>query len=406
MEASVISHGGFQQGFSTGALLRLRSDEQLLKLFREGNEEAFEVIFDRYRPRLLTYLKRMLGKSGIDAEDVLQDVFCKAYDSLRADRREIAVKPWLYRVAHNRSIDHLRRPQLDPEQVLATTRGLEIDPPTCVEQRDELRGLVASIGALPPQQRSALILREMEGLSHKQLAATLGTSVPAIKSLLVRARVGLAQQRAVAALHGGPAPVSALAKLFGLGGAGSAATAGGVAGGGACAAAGSCTAIGAFGLKTAAMVAATAVVGGGATVTASKISDRPAKSKPVVAKVDLAPKLRAVVAASASAARAAQRSAPAATKTARGPGAALTAAVPVRRQPDHSATAIGVHGGASAPDSMSEEIETTATPTTTTPSTTASTTPAPAPETVTTPTVETTVATTPTEPVAQSAASN
>lgn len=155
MEASVINQGGFHQSFSTGALLRLRSDEQLLKLFREGNEEAFEVIFDRYRPRLLTYLKRMLGRSGIDAEDVLQDVFCKAYDSLRADRREIAVKPWLYRVAHNRSIDHLRRPQLDPEQILATTRGVEIDPPTCVEQRDELRGLVASIGALPPQRSAA-----------------------------------------------------------------------------------------------------------------------------------------------------------------------------------------------------------------------------------------------------------
>ena len=390
MEASVISHSGFQQGMSgKGPLLRLRTDEQLLKLFRQGNEEAFEVIFDRYRPRLLAYLKRMLGKSGIDAEDVLQDVFCKAYDSLRADRRDIAVKPWLYRVAHNRSIDHLRRPQFDPEQVLASTRGLDLDPATHAEQREELRGLVASIGALPAQQRSALLLREMEGLSHKQLAATLDTSVPAIKSLLVRARVGLAKERAVAALHGGPAPISALAKLLGLGGAGGAAT--GVAGGGACAAtAGGCTAITAYGIKAVALVAATAVVGGGATVTAKKVS---------------APKTEAAVATTVEKRTHASRVAavpvtPTKTRAAlpdkpRRSAASLQAATPEHYSTNDSGTyeASG-HGGAAAPDDLSDSGHP---PVVTTTTTTATTT------TTTTPTTTTTVETTPTPIQAKSA---
>jgi RNA polymerase sigma factor (sigma-70 family) len=172
-------------------LLRLRSDEQLLALFRSGREEAFRALHDRYHDRLLAYVRHML-RGHSDAEDVVQDVFLRAYGSLRAGDREIAVRPWLYRVAHNRCIDYVRRaptPALQPDELLPGG----IDPVAVAEQREDLRRLVADLHALPEQQRSALIIRELEGLSYDDLATTLGVTVPAVKSLLVRARSGLAE---------------------------------------------------------------------------------------------------------------------------------------------------------------------------------------------------------------------
>jgi RNA polymerase sigma factor (sigma-70 family) len=174
-------------------LLRLRSDQQLVTLFREGNEEAFRVIHDRYRPRLLAYVRQMLPGRGADVEDALQDVFVRTYAGLRTTDREIALRPWLYRVAHNRCIDELRRPQPVPERLEIHDHVAECDPVVETERRESLRRLVADIGRLPEQQRSALLLREISGMAYAEVACALGISVPAVKSLLVRARIGLAQ---------------------------------------------------------------------------------------------------------------------------------------------------------------------------------------------------------------------
>src|SRR5579862_8311168 len=89
-------------------LLRLRSDDQLVALFREGHDEAFRVIHDRYQKRLLAYARQMLPRRQ-DAEDALQDVFVRAYSGLRTDDRQLALRAWLFRVAHNRCIDELRK---------------------------------------------------------------------------------------------------------------------------------------------------------------------------------------------------------------------------------------------------------------------------------------------------------
>ena len=88
-------------------LLRLQSDERLILLMRAGNDAAFEVVFGRYRSRLLGFCRHMLG-SKEDAEDVLQEVFANAYNAILADQREINVRPWLYRIARNRCLNHLR----------------------------------------------------------------------------------------------------------------------------------------------------------------------------------------------------------------------------------------------------------------------------------------------------------
>ena len=173
-------------------MLRLRSDEQLVELFRAGHEEAFRVIHDRYRQRLFAYTRQMLPGSRQDAEDALQDVFVRAYAGLRASDRDLALRAWLYRVAHNRCIDELRRPPLPVPELIELVRAPVHDPIAEAERRESLRRLVADVRRLPEQQRSALLMRELAGMSYTELAAALGVSVPAVKSLLVRARVSLA----------------------------------------------------------------------------------------------------------------------------------------------------------------------------------------------------------------------
>src|SRR3954452_20844660 len=177
-----------------GPLLRLRSDEQLLALFRSGHDEAFRVLHDRYRQRLFAYVRQMLSAgSRQDAEDVLQDVFVRAYGALRNDNREMNVRAWLYRVAHNRCIDHLRRPIPPAAELFEVSRKPLHDPVEEAQRRDDLRQLVADVGNLPEQQRSALLMREIDGMTYADLAVALDVTVPAVKSLLVRARVGLVE---------------------------------------------------------------------------------------------------------------------------------------------------------------------------------------------------------------------
>jgi RNA polymerase sigma factor (sigma-70 family) len=163
-------------------------------MFRSGSEDAFRTIHDRYRPRLVAYTRQMLAGSSADAEDAVQEIFVRAYSGLRATHRELALRAWLYRVAHNRCIDELRRPQTVPtEEISPVAAGHGPDPVTQTEQRDALRRLIADVQRLPDQQRSALLMRELGGMTYADVSGALGVTVPAVKSLLVRARIGLAQ---------------------------------------------------------------------------------------------------------------------------------------------------------------------------------------------------------------------
>src|SRR3954451_11448618 len=104
---------------TAGRLMRLRPDEQLVERFRAGSDDGFRAIHDRYYAHLFAYALQMLGGAQQDAEDVAQDVFVRAYRSLRADERPVALRPWLYFVAHNRCIDLMRRLSPAPHDVLA-----------------------------------------------------------------------------------------------------------------------------------------------------------------------------------------------------------------------------------------------------------------------------------------------
>src|SRR5437764_10934205 len=109
MEVSALTHPGVALRGPT-PLLRLQSDERLVALTRRGNQAAFEALVARYHSRLLAFCRHMLG-SREDAEDVLQEVFAAAFNALLADERPINVRPWLYRIARNRSLNHLRKTQ-------------------------------------------------------------------------------------------------------------------------------------------------------------------------------------------------------------------------------------------------------------------------------------------------------
>ncbi len=174
------------------ARLRLCSDDVLVERFRGGRDEAFRVIHDRYRARLGAYVRQMLAaRASEDVEDVLQDVFERAARMLRASTAPVGLRPWLYSVAHNRCIDELRRRPPAPPDVWAATRPAAGDTTAVAERRADVERLFGDLRMLPELQRSALLMRELQGLSHAELADALGATVPAVKSLLVRARVGL-----------------------------------------------------------------------------------------------------------------------------------------------------------------------------------------------------------------------
>jgi RNA polymerase sigma factor (sigma-70 family) len=181
----------------SAAFLRLRSDDQLVALFRDGSDDAFRAIHERYRARLLAYTRQMLRGATGDPEDALQDVFLRAYRALRSSDRPVMLRAWLYRIAHNRCIDELRRPCPLPAELEADAQpafgapSAAGEPAAVAERSAALARLVADVRTLPSQQRSALLMRELQGLSYEELASALAISLPAVKSLLLRARTGL-----------------------------------------------------------------------------------------------------------------------------------------------------------------------------------------------------------------------
>ena len=174
-------------------MLKLQGDERLISLVRDGDPGAFDIIVDRYHSRLLGFCRQMLGSTE-DAEDVLQEVFVNAFRAMVADQREINLRPWLYRIARNRCLNHLRKPVADAKESMDAVPVVDAaSTHERVHNREEFRQLLSDVKKLPETQRAALLLREMDAISYEEIAQAMETTVPSVKSLLVRARISLAE---------------------------------------------------------------------------------------------------------------------------------------------------------------------------------------------------------------------
>ncbi|MDP8967240.1 MAG: RNA polymerase sigma factor, partial [Actinomycetota bacterium] len=179
--------------------LQAAGDDRLVAQIRCGDgpasRNAFEVLYDRHHRGVLAFCRHMLG-SPEEAEDAVQHTFSAAYRALLRDDRKIALRAWLYAIARNRCLSMLaaRREQValdDVDGVLPATRGLAQE----VEQRDDLRELLADVQRLPEDQRAALVLAELEALSHKEIADILGVPPSKVKALVFQARESLMIRR-------------------------------------------------------------------------------------------------------------------------------------------------------------------------------------------------------------------
>jgi RNA polymerase sigma factor (sigma-70 family) len=170
-----------------GPALRAQPDRRLVKLVREGYEAAFEEIVRRYRKPLDRFAAAIVGGRS---EDVTQDAFSKALLALRGTTTEIELKPWLYRIVRNTALNEIRDSPPPTEELGEAMPGAH-SAAVEAERREEIGELMERLRALPEPQRAAIVMRELEGLSHEEIAAALGVSGGAARQAIYRARASL-----------------------------------------------------------------------------------------------------------------------------------------------------------------------------------------------------------------------
>jgi RNA polymerase sigma factor (sigma-70 family) len=178
------------------SMLAAMGDDTLVDLIAAGSDDAFAALDERYRRRLVRFARGFVTGGTADAEDVVQDAMVRAVRALRNGSRPEALGPWLHRITRNCALDlNASRRRHPVVELVDHAHPPAEDAETAVERSMGVRGLVADVGRLPDTQRSALVLRELEGRSYADIADELDVTVPAVKSLLVRARAGLKRAR-------------------------------------------------------------------------------------------------------------------------------------------------------------------------------------------------------------------
>jgi RNA polymerase sigma factor (sigma-70 family) len=171
----------------------MSSDERLALRAARGDERAFAEIYERYHQDLYRFCLAMVGNPH-DAHDTLQNTMVKMLRSLPGEEREIRLKPWLYRIARNESVETLRkrRDSAELKEHEPAVGGVV----ETAEARERLRTLLVDLEQLPERQRAALVMRELSGLDFDQIGATFGTSAAVARQTLYEARLGLGQLEA------------------------------------------------------------------------------------------------------------------------------------------------------------------------------------------------------------------
>jgi RNA polymerase sigma factor (sigma-70 family) len=178
-------------------------DHDLVTAVRRGEDYAFEELFCRYRGRIRAYVSGILADAD-RAEDITQEVFISALRRLRDTERPIAFKPWIYQIAKNACIDELRRIRRSREVPLEHERerpdgdgdllARDPSPEFAIESKQQLEDLRGAFRGVSELHHRILVLRELEGLSYREIGARLAMSRPMVESTLFRARRRLAEE--------------------------------------------------------------------------------------------------------------------------------------------------------------------------------------------------------------------
>jgi RNA polymerase sigma-70 factor (ECF subfamily) len=173
-------------------------DQELVRRVQKGDKKAFDVLVIKYQQRIVKLISRYVRDQD-EVLDVAQEAFIKAYRALANFRGESAFYTWLYRIAINTAKNYLvaqgRRPpatDVDAEDALYVDGGMRLsdgDTPEQLVQRDQIeRVIFETIDSLPEELRTAITLREMEGLSYEEIAVTMDCPVGTVRSRIFRAR--------------------------------------------------------------------------------------------------------------------------------------------------------------------------------------------------------------------------
>ncbi len=167
----------------------MEEDNVLIKQFLEGDIRGFEMLVRKYQNRVLNIIYSVIGQDG-ESEDITQEVFIKVYNSLRAFNAKAQFSTWLYRISVNTTYDFLRKrkhfvseeeiPEIETRPQEGAAEILHI------KEREEL--LRKSLEALPFKYRTAVVLKDIDGLGYRQIAKILGCSIGTVESRLYRGR--------------------------------------------------------------------------------------------------------------------------------------------------------------------------------------------------------------------------
>lgn len=174
------------------------TDKELVRRVQKGDRYAFDLLFSRYQHKILNLVSRYL-KDPQDVEDVTQEAFIKAFRALPRFRGESAFYTWLYRIAINTAKNHLvagkRRPMSldydvsDAERFESFDVLRDLDSPEHLVLTEEIGEVInKAIESLPEELRTAILLREIEGMSYEQIAEAMDCPVGTVRSRIFRAR--------------------------------------------------------------------------------------------------------------------------------------------------------------------------------------------------------------------------
>ena len=182
------------------------SDEQLVKELQAGSEEAFNLLFERYRPRIAAFSK-YICKNEDQAEETCQEAFIKAFQSIRQFKGQSSFTTWLHTIAKNLCWSRKRKVKAHPVESLDTAafgekitsqprqiRDWSQQPDEVLMSKEISSVIDEAIKKLPQDYRAVLVMKDMEELSNEEISKILKLSVPAVKSRLHRARLFVRQK--------------------------------------------------------------------------------------------------------------------------------------------------------------------------------------------------------------------